>query len=112
MKKFKIVTQRVLFGGNEKITEENRTKIEIVEADSFIKNKDEVAITNENIDFARKHINSSYNIGDIHYSPVNSISFFIEGIEIKKIKVLADPYYELYEFINDMWVLVDKHKCN
>lgn len=112
MKKYKIITQRVLFGGNEKITEENRTKHEIIEADSFIQNKDEVVITKDNIDFARKHVNSSYNIGDIHYSPVNSISFLNGDIEIKTIKVLADPYYELFEFINDEWELIDKHKCN
>jgi hypothetical protein len=110
MKKFKIVIQTKLFGGNEIVTEENKLKEEIIEADNFIKNKlyDSVLVTEQNINSV-KNINPSYKIGDMYHSSINSISFFISNEEVKNFNVLYDGYYKLYEFINDEWLLIDKH---
>lgn len=111
MKKFKITIQRKWFGGDEIINESNRTNSIEIECDSFSENRDEIEITIDNIEYARKHIDSEYKIGDIHISPLVSISFIKGGEEIEKINVLADPYYKLEEFINDQWIMLDKHKC-
>lgn len=111
MKKFKLTKQRIIFGGNEKITENNRTKSYEISADEFKKITDKISIIEENLEFAKKYLNKDYKIGDIHESPVKSISFSINDIEIRNINILADPYYKLEEFIDGEWKIIDKHKC-
>lgn len=111
MKEFILVKQRVVFGGNEVITSENRVKKIPIECDYFKKNRDEVILTEKNINTAREFFNLNYKVGDIHYSPLKSISFIKGGVVIETHNVLADPYYKLYEVIDGEEILIDKHKC-
>lgn len=109
--KFRLTKQRILFGGNEIITEKNRTQSQEIEADNYKRNFDEVLITTENLEYAQKYLNSDYKVGDTHRSPVKSISFIKDGLEIEEIDILADPYYKLEKFDNGNWIEIDRHKC-
>jgi hypothetical protein len=112
MKKIKITIQRTLFNQNDIINESNRTYSFEIECDSYKENRDEIEITKENLDYAKKFINENYKLGDIHKSPLKSISFIKNNEIIKNVEVLADPYYKLEEFINGKYIVVDKHNCN
>ncbi len=112
MKKFKLTKQRIYFRGDEEITESNRTEFFMIESESFKRNRTEIKLTNDNIEYAKKYLNPDYSIGDVHYSPIMSISFYDGELEKENINIFADPYYKLEEFIKDEWVIVDKHKCH
>ncbi len=75
MNKFRITKQRILFGGDEQITKENRTYTVEIEADVYMKIFDEVSITDDNLEYVQRYLNSNYRVGDTHKSPVKSISF-------------------------------------
>lgn len=111
MKEFILVKQRVVFGGNEAITTENRVKKITIKCDSFTENRDKIILTEKNIDTAREFFNPNYQIGNIHYSPLKSVSFIKDGIEKENHSVLADPYYKLYEIVDGKEILIKKHKC-
>lgn len=111
MRKFRITKQRGLFGSDEKITDRNRTNTIEINADSYAELYDDVLITDDNLEYAKKYLNAEYKVGDIHKSPIKSISFIKDEYEIENINILADPYYKLEEYINDEWILVSKHKC-
>lgn len=111
MNKFRITKQKIIFRSNEQITEKNRTITEEIEADGYIRVFDEVLITNDNLEYAQKYLNSDYKIGDIHNGPVKSISFIKDGIEISSFNILADPYYKLEKLDSGNWIEVDKHNC-
>lgn len=43
---------------------------------------------------------------------LDSVSFIVDGNETETVNLMmGDPYYKLYESINDDWVLIDKHNC-
>jgi hypothetical protein len=110
--KFRLTKQRILFGGDEQITDKNRTHMTEIEADDYKRNFDEVLITSENLEYAQKYLNSDYKVGDTHRSPIKSISFIKDGVEIDDFNILADPYYKLEKLDNNgNWELVDKHNC-
>lgn len=111
MNKFRITKQTMFFSGDEKITEKNRTQSQEIEADDYKSNFDEVLITNENLEYSQKYLNSKYKVGDIHKSPLKSISFIKNDIEIENFNILADPYYRLEKLDNGRWIEVDKHRC-
>ena len=108
--KYRITIQKTFFSGDEIINELNRTESTEIESDTYKQNIDEVIITTENLNYA-KLINNQYRIGDVHKSPVKSISFIIDNVEIETFDMLADPYYKLEKFENDEWVIIDKHRC-
>ena len=91
---FKITTQRILFKKEEIINDSNRTKTSAIIADDYRLNCDTVEITEHNLANAKK-INPNYEIGSTHTSPLNSVSFLINGIVTETINVFADPYYKL-----------------
>jgi hypothetical protein len=111
MRKFRITVQRKLFTTNEVIDSSNRTYSIEIECDSYKENIEEVIITQENIEYAKKYLNSDYKVGQVHKSPTKSI-IFIESNETKEeIHILGDPYYKLDEFIDSEWKTIDKHRC-
>lgn len=75
MKKVKLIKQRILFELDEKITRENRTEELIIECDYYKLN----------------------NLRHYNYPIVDSISFFIDDIEVERHYVLCDKYYKLYD---------------
>jgi hypothetical protein len=113
MRKFKITTQRRLFGGNEIINESNKLSIQEFECLDYDKNQEFILINEENIEYARKYFNSKYNIGDKHLCVAKNITFIYDNeYENKDVYIWADPYYLLEEYINGVWIIIDKHNCN
>lgn len=112
MNKFRITEQRILFGDNEQKTEKNRTQTHEIEADDYKRIFDEVLITEENLEYAQKYLNSNYKVGDIHKSPIKSISFIIDGVEVNCFNILGDPYYRLEKLNNGNWIEIDRHRCS
>lgn len=105
---YRITKQRNWFRSDETITDENR--IEEILCDSFNKVVEEIEITDNNLEIALT-INSNYKVGDIHILPLRYISYIKNGIE-QEIDVLGDPYYKLDQFINNEWILIEKHNCS
>lgn len=108
MKKFKLIKQVGFYHSSEKNIPQ--TEDIIVECDEIKYIRDEIKITEENISKA-KIINEEYNVGDTLIGVLGEVSFIKDDLEINNVKVLADPYYKLYEFKNDKWNLIDKHTC-
>lgn len=114
MRKFKIEKQQTLYAYNETNIPQIKT-IEFV-GDDFKLVKGSVPITEKNIEIA-KTINPDYEIGQIHYGPLEVVEFYSKDLDsdelilIDKIRVFADPYYKLFEEVDNEWVLIDKHSC-
>lgn len=109
MREFKVIKQSSVS------TELDNRGVSVVEfsviAESYKFNRDEMVITEFNIHSANEYLDSSYQIGDIHYSPLKSISFYSSNMETEVVNVFADPYYKLMELVGTDWVLLDRHKC-
>ena len=78
--------------------------------------RNEVKITNENLERAKEFLNENLKEGDLYVGPIESIDVFYDDLKYngnyKTYNVLADPYYELYERVNNEWILKDKHNCS
>ena len=109
MKKFKIEKQQLVYAANERnLPQINSLEIEC-DSCKFVRN--ETIITSDNIERAREFFGNNYNINDVFVGPLEEVVFIKDDLEINSFNVLADPYYKLYEFINEEWVLIDKHSC-
>lgn len=113
MRIFKLTKQKIFFNYDTIVDDSNRTHEITIEADYYKSIHDEILITESNIEMT-KFINSKhdYKIGDIFTAPTTDISFLIGDVEIRRVNILADPYYKLEEFINEQWNIIDKHKCH
>lgn len=107
---YRITKQRSLYAYNEVITQSNITKTIEIEAHYYKPNHDDFIIDEGNIERIRSITNKDFKIGEKYILPLKSLSFFNESdFEIQTINVFADPYYKLEEYINDNWVVIDKH---
>lgn len=110
MRKFKITTSKEISRQGSVTYNKQPYSIEI-ECDKYKENRKEIEITSDNIDSA-KELNENYKLGDIHKCPIESISFFQNGVIKNEIDVWGDCYYKLEEFINGEYIMIDKHRCS
>lgn len=80
-----------------------------IEADYFLKTRDETFITEENISMLKK-FNEIYKVGDIFYGPYKKISFYKDGLKTESFLIFADPYYKLYQVNFGIKKLIDTHE--
>ena len=111
--KYKIITQRTMYSGNTivySLPKKERQIIKIIEADELKFNQEEIEVNSNNIDYF-KGLDKNVKIGGVYKLPIDSISFVKNNIELDKVSMLGDPFYELYKEENNNWTLIDKHKC-
>lgn len=111
MRKFKIFIQNTVFCGDIPTNQQEMIISKEIECDRYSLDKEKYEVTKDNIKLANQYIDVNLKVGDFFYSPLMSVSF-LENDNVKEtVNVFADPYYELYEFIDDKYVLIDKHEC-
>ena len=79
-----------------------------IKADNYKLIRDEINITEGNLEMA-KEINSTYEIGNIHYGPLTIVEFYtLNSLTPSYIgfNILADPYFKLFEKIKNKWVKI------
>jgi hypothetical protein len=102
--KFRILTQRTLFGGDELVTKESRTKTQIIDAYSCEEKYQNLA------NKASKDQKSIDELGSDGGSLASVVFRDASGKKIKEIKVTSyDPYYKV---LGENGNVLFKHNCS
>ena len=114
MIRYKLVQQQIFFRGDEPINENNgkrKTITNIIDAKAIKFIGDSTIITEE-IKNRLTEIGYEYEIGYTWHGPLMKISFILNNDEEDIYEICTDPYWKLYQIIDNNDILLIKHNCD